>query len=47
VITITDHKVGSFPDISLGQKIFSLARIFVLIADMDDQLFNLQLKLKH
>ena len=29
VLTINDHKVGSFSDISLEHKIFSLDRIFV------------------
>ena len=30
VITITDHKVGSFSDISLGHKIFSHDQVCVL-----------------
>jgi hypothetical protein len=30
-ISITDHKVGSFSDTSLGHKIFSHGRIFALL----------------
>jgi hypothetical protein len=32
-LTISDHKVGSFPDMSMGYKIFYHGRICVLIAD--------------
>jgi hypothetical protein len=30
VISITDHKFGSFSDTSLGHKIFSQGRIYAL-----------------
>jgi len=35
VLTINDHSVGFFSDISLGHKIFSHSRIFVIAVIAD------------